>query len=124
MIWLWDTLRAFDLFLYCASVGVVADVIRLYYKASHHPEEEASERRKNTGLLPTHVWQIGSAYLGAITIISTTNITRLGEGFTLYIPANGAVLVLGLVALLKIRTYEQRRCRTLTGEEPPPPPYL
>lgn len=102
-----DTIRFFLVALASVLIGVVARVIQQYYIASRRALRVGDFR----GLLPMHVWLIGSSYTLLLVGTMMYHIIHLGTTPDAYLAVNAAAYSLGLVALWIILRFQNRRVR-------------
>lgn len=102
-----DTVRFVLVVLASVLIGIVARVIQQYYRASRRAFKVGDFR----GLLPLHVWLVGSSYSLLVLGSMMYHVIHLGERPDVYLAVNAAAYSLGLVALWIILRFQNRRVR-------------
>lgn len=102
-----DTIRFILIVLASVLIGTVARIIQQYYKASRRAFRTGDFR----GLLPMHVWLIGSSYVLLLVGSMMYHIIHLGQRPDAYLAVNAAAYSLGLVALWVILRFQNRRVK-------------
>lgn len=102
-----DVVRFVLISLAAVIVGATIRVIQHYYRAYRG----AMKRGDFRGILPMHVWLIGSSYVLLVIGSVGHNVSHLGKSPTLYLAVNSAAFPLGVVALSLIHRFEQRRVK-------------
>lgn len=102
-----DTIRFFLIVLASVLIGVVARVIQQYYIASRLALKTGDFR----GLLPMHVWLIGTSYVLLLVGSMMYHVIHIGTTPDAYLAVNAAAYSLGLVALWIILRFQNRRVR-------------
>lgn len=102
-----DTIRFFLIVLASVLIGIVARVIQQYYIASRRALKIGDFR----GLLPMHVWLIGTSYSLLIIGSMIYHVINIGTTPDAYLAVNSAAYTLGLVALWLILRFQNRRVK-------------
>jgi hypothetical protein len=114
-----DTARiVLNLGLGAFTLAVTVVVVAAYFRAYRRHRKaitEGIERRGWRGLLPRHVWLIGTAYTVLILMTMWETYDHLREPATLRIPFYAVAYAAGLWALWDVLGYEKRRIRDLSS---------
>lgn len=107
IIFVADLIRFVLISMAAVITGATAQIIRHYYKAYRG----AMKRGDFRGILPMHVWMIGSSYMLLVFGAVSQNIIQIGHDPNIYLALNAAAFPLGVTALSLIHRYEYRQVR-------------
>ncbi len=102
-----DLLRAYVLVAAAVLTGVVAKTVLRYLQAWR------LTWGSSRGLLPLHVWTVGSSYVLFLLLATYVSLVHLGERPGLDLLVNVAAFTLGLLALVSIFRFEDRRVKRI-----------
>lgn len=93
---IFDLMRLVIFVLYGATLGQVLWIVRTYGTLTGR-------------LLPRHILTVGIAMVLALTEVAYENASRVGDGFTWYIPVNTVIIGLSFYALNDMVKHLRRR---------------
>ncbi len=116
---IWDMLRGVAVVLYAVLVYQTLATVWYYNKARRN-EKAASGGQPLKGVLPSHVVNVGIAFLFFAGEVVWQNVTRIGEPFGWYAVLNPVGLLLANRAVLLITFFERRRYANSRSRPPLP----
>ena len=102
-----DLFRLVIFGLYGVVITLTAQILVCYRKA----QRERSTSPRGPGLLTRHVLTISGSYLVLATECLYENVARVGDPFTLYIPANLVGFTFGIYALSEMLKFQRTRVK-------------